>query len=530
MLDCTFRDGGYYNAWDFPEPLVYEYLDAMKASGVDVVEMGFRSLKTTGFKGASAYTTDDYLRGITFPPGLTVGVMVNASELVGDISQEQALEELFPSKEADSPVELVRIASHVHEFEPALSAVKWLKDRGYQVGFNLMQVADRTEEEIKHLARKASEQPLDVLYFADSFGGMTPNQAAEIIQWMRDEWDGPMGIHTHDNMGLALSNSLRALDEGVTWLDATVTGMGRGPGNARTEEVAIEIASRRGQDINMVPLMSLLRKHFKPMQEHYGWGTNPYYYLAGKYGIHPTYVQTMLGDSRYDEEDVLSVIDHLRHEGGKKYDATTLASARHFYGSQPQGTWKPSERLAGREVLLLGAGPGVGDHQQAIESFIRRRNPVVMALNTQTGISSDLIDVRVASHPVRLLADGAKHASLPQPLIAPYSMLPHEVKDSLEGQDVLDYGLSLDPGTLEFADTYCTTPSSLVAGYALAVATSGKASGVFLAGFDGYGADDLRDQEMQSLFEAYEANDESLPLTAITPTRYGVHTESVYAL
>ncbi|MGJ9425471.1 hypothetical protein ACHABX_06455 [Nesterenkonia halotolerans] len=530
LLDCTFRDGGYYNAWDFPEAMVREYLEAMSASGVDVVEMGFRSLKASGFKGASAYTTDDYLRGITFPEALTVGVMINASELVGEVPLVQALEELFPAHAAESPVELVRIASHVHEFERALPAVSWLVERGYRVGFNLMQVADRTEEEIKRLAESAAKQPLEVLYFADSFGGMTPDRAAQIIGWFKSVWDGPMGIHTHDNLGLALSNSLRALEEGVTWIDSTVTGMGRGPGNARTEEVAIEVAARRGAEINMVPLMSLLREHFRPMQDHYGWGTNPYYYLAGKYGIHPTYIQTMLGDSRYDEEDVLSVINHLRYEGGKKYDATTLESAKHFYGSTPTGTWAPRELLEGREVLLLGGGAGVADHQQAIERFIERRRPVVVALNTQTGIESELIDLRVASHPVRLLADGAKHANLPQPLVAPLSMLPEDVKSSLRDQEVLDFGLSVEPDVMAFSETHCTTPSSLVVGYALAMTTSGHAKRVFLAGFDGYGADDLRDQEMQSLFESYEGHEESIPLTAVTPTRYGIHTESVYAL
>ena len=85
-------------------------------------------------------------------------------------------------------------------------------------------------------------------------------------------------------------------------MDSTATVMGRGPGNARTEELAIEIAQRRGTAANMVPLMQLLREHFKPMQAQYSWGTNPYYYLAGKYGIHPTYIQEMLNDSRYREE------------------------------------------------------------------------------------------------------------------------------------------------------------------------------------------------------------------------------------
>ncbi|WP_252860462.1 aldolase catalytic domain-containing protein [Halomonas sp. KX33721] len=530
FLDCTFRDGGYYNAWDFSPELIHQYLDAMQAAGVDVVELGFRTLKNQGFQGPCAFTTDAFIRSLTIPPGLTVGVMVNGNELVGEVPQQEALARLFPNVAADSPVDLVRIACHVHEFEKALPAVTWLKERGYQVGFNLMQVADRTEEEVKALARQAKAYPMDALYFADSMGSMNPDQAAQIIQWFRSEWEGPMGIHTHDNLGLALSNTLRALDEGVTWVDSTVTGMGRGPGNARTEELAIEIAERRGKPVNMVPLMVLLREHFKPMQAHYGWGTNPYYYLAGKYGIHPTYIQEMLSDSRYSEEDVLAVIEHLRVEGGKKFSLNTLDAARHFYRGEPKGQWSPKEHFAGREVLLLGTGPGVARHRGALERYIRDHKPLVLALNTQSAIDAELIDLRVACHPVRLLADCEAHTRLPQPLITPYSMLPSDVRDSLGEKQVLDFGLNVQADGFAFAETHCTAPTSLVVAYALAVATSGQASRILMAGFDGYGADDPRSREMQQLLEQYQAADGALPITAITPTRYGLHSESVYAL
>lgn len=530
FLDCTFRDGGYYNAWDFPPKLIHQYLDAMKAAGVDVVELGFRTLKNQGFQGPCAFTTDDFIRSLTIPAGLTVGVMVNGNELVGEVSQQEALERLFPNAAEDSPVDLVRIACHVHEFTAALPAVGWLKERGYQVGFNLMQVAERSEQEIKALAKEAAQYSMDALYFADSMGSMNPDQAAQIIKWLRSEWKGDLGIHTHDNLGLALSNTLRALDEGVTWVDSTVTGMGRGPGNARTEELAIEIAERRDKPVNLVPLMALLRKHFKPMQAHYGWGTNPYYYLAGKYGIHPTYIQEMLSDSRYDEEDLLAVIEHLRIEGGKKFSLDTLDAARHFYHGEPKGQWSPHERFAGRDVLLLGTGPGVARHRDALERYIRNRKPLVLALNTQSAISAELIDLRVACHPVRLLADCEAHTRLPQPLITPYSMLPNDVQNSLANKDVLDFGLNVQGDKFEFAETHCTAPTSLVVAYALAIATSGKANKVLMAGFDGYGADDPRSQEMQTLFERYQQAEQVLPLTAITHTRYGLHTESVYAL
>lgn len=530
FLDCTLRDGGYYNNWDFSHELIHEYLDAMQAAGVDVVELGLRSLNNTGFKGACAFTTDDFIRSLSIPADLTVGVMVNGSELVGDVPQQEALERLFPNTAADSPVGLVRIACHVHEFAESLPAANWLKERGYLVGFNLMQVADRTEQEIKELARQAKAYPLDALYFADSMGSMSPDQTAQIIQWLRSEWDGTLGIHTHDNLGLALSNTLRALDEGVTWVDSTVTGMGRGPGNARTEELAIELAERRGKQINLVPLMALLREHFVPMQNHYGWGTNPYYYLAGKYGIHPTYIQEMLSDSRYSEEDVLAVIEHLRAEGGKKFSLDTLDAARHFYRGEATGSWSPKEVFAGRDVLLLGTGPGVAQHRQALERYIRQAKPLVLALNTQCAIASELIDLRVACHPVRLLADCEAHTQMPQPLITPYSMLPKDVQMSLKDKEVLDFGIAVQENVFEFFDTYCTLPSSMVVVYALAIATSGKASRVLMAGFDGYGADDPRNVEMNMLLNNYRESTRCLDLISVTPSQYQFKQQSIYSL
>ncbi|NYS78422.1 aldolase [Halomonas glaciei] len=529
-LDCTLRDGGYYNSWDFSEDLIHKYLEAMQAAGVDIVELGLRSLKNTGFQGPCAFTTDEFIRGLTIPKGLTVGVMVNGSELVGEVPQLEALERLFPNDSVNSPVELVRIACHVHEFTAALPAVTWLKERGFKVGFNLMQVADRTEEEIKALAREAKAYPLDALYFADSMGSMNPDQAAQIIQWMRTEWDGPMGIHTHDNLGLALSNTLRAIDEGVTWVDSTVTGMGRGPGNARTEELAIEMAERRDKPVSMVPLMALLRQHFKPMQKHYGWGTNPYYYLAGKYGIHPTYIQEMLSDSRYDEEDLLAVIEHLRVEGGKKFSVDTLDAARLFFGTDAVGSWSPREYFEGRKVLLLGTGPGVANHRKALERFIREHQPLVLALNTQSAIDAELIDLRVACHPVRLLADCEMHTRLPQPLITPYSMLPNDVRNSLAGKQVFDFGLNVSRDEFVFGAVHCTLPTSLVMAYAFAIATSGQATELLLAGFDGYPGEDPRNEEMNLIVKQFKASNAQLPLIAVTPSRYDITKKSIYGM
>jgi len=530
ILDCTFRDGGYHNAWNFGRDLITEYILAMKAAQIDVVEMGFRFLANNGFKGACAYTSDDFLRSLPLPDDMTIAVMVNAADLCTDLGWQAAIDRLFPEPASSSPVDMVRFACHFHELSAALNAARWLSERGYRIGLNLMQISDRSRAEISDLARMATDSPVEVLYFADSMGSMTPDDTSRIIGWLREGWDGPLGIHTHDNMGLALSNSLRAVADGVTWVDSTVTGMGRGPGNARTEELVIEAEALRNRRANLVPLMALIRKHFGPLKADCGWGTNPYYYLAGKYGIHPTYIQEMLGDARYAEEDILAVIDHLRAEGGKKFSFNTLDGARNFYRGEPRGTWAPAAMMAGREVLILGTGPGVADHREALESHIRRARPLVMALNTQSAIAEGLIDLRIASHPVRLLADAEAHARLPQPLITPASMLPDTLLAELSGKELLDFGLGVEPGVFAFHPTHCIAPTSLVLAYALAVATSGQAKRILMAGFDGYPPGDGRNEEIERMLGCFGSNNTGVPYLTVTSSRFSLASMSVYAI
>ena len=91
VLDCTLRDGCYYNSWDFPTDLINQYLEAMQAAGVDIVELGLRSLINKGFKGASAYTTDSFINSLVVPEQLSVAVMINGSELVGETPLESVL-------------------------------------------------------------------------------------------------------------------------------------------------------------------------------------------------------------------------------------------------------------------------------------------------------------------------------------------------------------------------------------------------------------------------------------------------------
>jgi 4-hydroxy 2-oxovalerate aldolase len=540
LLDCTLRDGGYYNDWDFNPDLVADYLEAMAALKVDFVEVGLRSIKNEGFKGECAFSTDSFIDNLTIPMELTdkIGVMINGSELTSKITdslsledQEAAqvttLEKLFKHKSL-SRVSLVRVACHVHEFEACLPASKWLHGQGYLVGFNLMQIADRTEEEITELAQKASSFPIDILYFADSMGGLNPQQVSQIISAFNNGWNGALGIHTHDNMGQAISNSLQAVSDGVTWVDSTVTGMGRGPGNAQTEYLTMALEAYRKNTGNLTKLFGLIRKHFKPLQAQHGWGINPYYYMAGQSGIHPLYIQEMLKDSRYSDEDVLAVIDHLKLKDSNNFSLSKLEAARYFYLDKPNGTWSPKKVMQDRMVLILGTGPGARKYREAIEQFIEQHQPYVIGLNTQKNIREDLVNVRAACHPVRLLADCHEHIELPQPLITPASMLPQDLQEALAEKELFNFGVAINNDGFKFHEKYAELPAFLVIAYALAIATSGQANCIYLAGFDGYAAGDIRNQEMIDLFKNYSNSLGSLPIKTLTPNQYQLQSISIY--
>lgn len=531
LLDCTLRDGGYYNDWDFDRQLVQDYLIAMDALKVDFIEIGFRTLKNDKFKGGFAFSTDSFINSFDIPAYLKdkIGVMINGSEIVDEKNQIDNLKILF-QKKRNSPVSLVRIACHHYEFIRCLPAAIWLKKQGYLVGFNLMQITDRTPKEIKTIAKSASHYPIDVLYFADSLGSLDLDNLDKIIKSFKEQWKGDLGIHTHDNMGKAINNCEQAIKRKVNWIDGTVTGMGRGPGNAQIEYLFLTLSKYQNKNSNPLKLLDLINNYFIPLKNVYKWGKNPFYFLAGKYGIHPSYIQEMLQDNRYNNEDILSVIDYFKHEGGKKFNLEKLESARYFYSGEPKGKWCPIKLMKNKTVLILGSGPSIKKYRTEIEKFIINTKPVVLALNTQSQIKNKLINVRAACHPVRLIGNCSEHLGFKEPLIMPYSMLSKNVKKEFLKKNIYDYGIKITDTQFKFNKNYCEMPSNLVFAYALSIANSGKANQIILAGFDGFEFEDPRRKEIDIMLKNYEHTTNALPILSITPTRFKITVKSIFGL
>ena len=531
LLDCTLRDGGYYNNWDFKIELVNEYLKSIAKSGLSYVEIGFRSFERDNYRGACAYTKEEFLNELKIPNSLKIVVMVNLSEII-NYNKSNLIEntkKLFKSKK-NSKVHMVRIASHFNELSKVKPIIKTLNKLGYKVGLNLMQISEKNNDEILSVDKFIDKKYLDILYFADSMGSLDTNDISKIISLIRTFWKKDIGIHAHDNMSRAIINSKIAVENGVTWVDSTVTGMGRGPGNAQTEYSILEFKNFLKKKINVLPLISLKNKYFDDMKKKYKWGTNIYYFLSGLNRIHPTFIQRMLEDVRFKEEDILSTINNLRSLKATNFKKELLSLNNKFYDGKTKGEWSPYSKIKGKDVLILGNGPSIEENKNILENYIINKKLFVIGLNTQKNINEKLLNLRVACNELRFLTDIKKFKGLKTKIALPLDRLSGDIKKLLNAKNILNFGLEVQHDQFNFFKKYAILPNSLAISYALAIASSGKAKKILLAGFDGYPSDDPRRIEMDHTFELFQKYAKKTKLISITSTRYKLKSLSIYAL
>lgn len=533
-LDCTLRDGGYYNSWDFPLDVVQSYLYAMADCAVDRVEIGFRSLEMDRYRGFAAYAPDSVLASLDVPPSLQLGVMINTSEFVGAaLPTEELLSLLFPSSSKEQ-INFVRLATHLEEIKEAVFASEWLKSKGYEVGLNLMQISEASPQSLRDFGVLLNKDSIDVVYVADSLGNLGPDDIVSIISTLRESCMKPLGIHAHDNRGLALANSLAALDAGAQWVDSTITGMGRGAGNAQSEILVGHLHGRRDGSATTHRLDRLISEYFSPLKEKCGWGVNSHYVRAAVSGIHPTFIQELLSNTAYSPLEIDAAIDVLGASEAKRFTKERLNEATAFVEivESPKGNWNQADLFAGKKVLLLGAGKTVVEHSQALGALSSQDDVFVVATNLGAGLPPEAIDAHIACHPLRIIADAQQYLTLGKPLIAPQGLLPsEELRWLLEKGSLYNLGLSVSPTSSIRAEAgHIALPKAQVLAFSLLACLSGGATEVMMAGFDGYGADDARRPEEQSLLDGILALGFSGAVYAITPTRYSLPTSSIYGI
>ena len=282
LLDCTLRDGGYYTNWSFDNDFVKRFIESLDKAGVDIIEMGYKSpLKGGKYRKCN----DSFIRDIVGDCKTDLAFMIDVKDFINGEVDVKLLKDIVKPQD-ESPFTYCRLAITPQQIKEALIMIDLLDELGYKVIVNVMRVSLLKDLEIKKFCKKLSIDKVKALYFADSFGSLLPNRVKELVEIFK-ETGKDIGIHTHDNLGLAFANSLCAIDNGVKYVDGTLTGMGRGVGNVRTEQLLMYY------DYDYKHVTDFVTNVMIPMKNKCGWGWNHNYMLTGLKEIHPTYCQRL---------------------------------------------------------------------------------------------------------------------------------------------------------------------------------------------------------------------------------------------
>ena len=318
-LDCTLRDGGYQNGWNFSAQFVNDYIILTNLLKLDVVELGIKSNIQNDNFGPLSHCNDCDIESL---PNSRVpySVLVNISEFIDqDIKY---FKKLFPVSAEKSRYTIVRMAGTSDTILRCEPHVEYLKTQGYTVCLNVMRVSTIGGLQLSALGDAIKNFKYDVLYLADSFGNLTPKTTLEKIKALTSVDTKTIGVHMHDNLGLALQNTVTATECGVLWFDTTFMGMGRGAGNAATEKLLL---SQRNT-AHLHAQAEFIIKHIQPIFDDSPWGPSLDFYYAGLWNIHPNYVSKMR-DYKLGMEDELAVLLSMQDTGNEKFDLKILEAA-----------------------------------------------------------------------------------------------------------------------------------------------------------------------------------------------------------
>jgi 4-hydroxy 2-oxovalerate aldolase len=526
FLDCTLRDGGYYNNWDFSREFTSAYLETLFKIGVSQCEIGFRSLQSGAMAGPWAFSPESVIQDLDIPKEISIGVMLNASEF-RDHTRE-SIDLLFKDSNV-SRVSFVRVAATQADFATAELICNALKEKGYRVFVNVMQMHNMDFDAFGRLSESLDFQR-DIIYFADSFGNMLPWQISNFYKSAKKYWQGELGLHAHDNFGLALANSMAAVDAGATWIDGTMMGIGRGPGNTKIDELlALNRSDDNFNDFTF-PLWSFLDNHVAPLRNEYKWGSSPLYSFAAHKLLHPSYIQTALETSNVLDEDHFLALKRLSENAPKKFSQEILNETKQVkFETNAEGDFPDSTSKPPKEILIIANTQDAIDVKNYLELYCKVNNPMVISVNVPNPEIENLVNLVAVIHPMRL-AELGDHLSEKKYLIVAPKHFSETVSDSWrEGNNYLNYEASVIPGVFETQSMSCTIPAPLGLIYALALSESLNADKISLVGFSGKDLAAHNKEEMNSCLVYLNDRKIKSKIRSLTPTYLKCDSVSIFS-
>ncbi|MFM9281229.1 aldolase catalytic domain-containing protein [Paenibacillus jiagnxiensis] len=280
IIDCTIRDGGLVNNWDFSVEFVQHLYKCLNEAGVDYMEIGYKNspklLKGSETAGPWRFLDDDFVRNVIQDKQST---KLSALVDIGRVDEN----DILPREK--SLLDLIRVACYINEVDKALELVQLFHDRGYDTTLNIMALSNVNEDQLDEALEMISDSAVDVVYIVDSYGSLMPTDIRCLVKKFKKHLPKKrIGAHMHNNLQLGFANTLEAANNGVELLDCSVYGMGRAAGNCPTELLLSRLENVR---YSVGPVLDMIENYMIPLREKEEWGYIIPYMITGMLGEHP---------------------------------------------------------------------------------------------------------------------------------------------------------------------------------------------------------------------------------------------------
>jgi 4-hydroxy 2-oxovalerate aldolase len=507
ILDCTLRDGGYYTNWDFEKHIVDSYLNCLNELPVDYLEIGYRNNPKKDYQGKYFYSPLFELQDIRLKSNKKIVIILDEK----DVNPQDVKALLTP---CIGLVDMVRIALAPENLVRALKLAEELRKMNFEVGFNVMYMSKWKENPsfISNLSQLGDLA--DYFYMVDSYGGVYPKNVIETIELVREKTDVKLGFHGHNNLELALINSLTAIEHGVEIIDTTVLGMGRGAGNLKTELLLTVLASKFGAEVDFNAL-GLLVQSFEGLQKEHEWGTNLPYMISGSNSLPQKDVMDWVTARYYSLNSIVRALDNQSQ------------------GIQDNEKFETLKTEKVKNVMIIGGGPSARTHAEGIEEFISKTEDISI-IHASSKNAKQYLHLKVPQYFCLVGNEGYRMEKVFENLsnfqgtcvLPPFprkmgTYVPDQIKEKC-------FELKQISFTSELIDSHTTL--------ALETALNMSPENIFMIGYDGYinstmsSTERILAEENTRLFAEFKKKSE-VNLISFSPTTYSpLEVESVYSI
>ncbi len=307
VIDCTVRDGGLMNQWQFSESFVRSVYNALADAGVDYMEIGYFS-STSAFDpkkfGPWKFCQEKDLKKIIGNDEKRIKLSAMAD--IGRIEFDD-----IPLAE-ESSLDMVRVACYVHQVDSAIALAHHCQDKGYETTINLMAVSTVGLRELNECLEDLNKSRVPIIYLVDSFGAFYSEDIDTLAQKYLERLPGKtIGAHFHNNQQLAFANTISAIINGINYLDATLYGIGRGAGNCPLE---LLLSFLKNPKFKVRPLIECIQEQIFPWSKKIDWGYSIPYMVTGTMNQHPRTAMAVMESD--EKENILEYFDTIHNSIG----------------------------------------------------------------------------------------------------------------------------------------------------------------------------------------------------------------------